>query len=87
MVADCFGNIIQCYSVLPPHQRLVITATSVVETSSAAINGAPLTPMERHDFSIASQYVPCTAALLAFAHAYQVRTQVTLEVWGCGWAS
>jgi len=80
MVADRFGNIIQCYSVLPPHQRPVITATSVVATSGTTINGAPLTPMERHHSSIASPYVPYTAALLAFAHAYQVRTQATLEV-------
>jgi hypothetical protein len=82
MVADRFGNSIQCYSVLPPHQRPVITATCVVATSGTRIDGAPLlTPMERHDFSIASPYVPCTAALLAFARAYQVRTQATLEVW------
>jgi len=65
MVADRFGNIIQCYSVLPPHQRPVITATSVVATSGTTINGAPLTPMERHHSSIASPYVPYTAALLA----------------------
>jgi transglutaminase-like putative cysteine protease len=42
--------------------------TSVVETSAASLIAAPpLTPMERHDFSTASPYVPVIAALLAFA--------------------
>jgi transglutaminase-like putative cysteine protease len=67
MVADRFGNTIHCYSVLPPHQRMIVTATSVVETNAAPLIAAPpLTPMERHDFCIASPYVPYTAALLAF---------------------
>jgi hypothetical protein len=40
----------------------------VVETSAAPLIAAPpLTPMERHSYSVASRYVPVTVALLAFA--------------------
>ena len=66
-VNDRFGNTIHCYSVLPPHQRLVLTATSVVETSAAPLIAAPpLMPFQLHDFTAASPYVPCTEDLLAF---------------------
>ena len=68
VVADRFGNTIHCYSVRPPHQRMVVTATSVVETSAAPLIAAPpLTSMQRHNFNAVSRYVPVTAALLAFA--------------------
>jgi transglutaminase-like putative cysteine protease len=67
-IADRFGNTLHCYSVLSPHQRLVITATSVVATSAAPLIATPpLTLMEQHDFTSASPYVPLTAGLLAFA--------------------
>src|SRR5262245_38648281 len=36
LVGDRFGNTIHCYSVLPPHRRLVVTATSEVETNASA---------------------------------------------------
>ena len=69
-VSDRFGNIIHCYSVLPAHRRLVVTATSEVETSAAALSAAPaLTPLEQHSFTAASQYAPFTDDLLAFARA------------------
>jgi transglutaminase-like putative cysteine protease len=68
LVGDRFGNTIHCYSVLPPHRRLVVTATSEVETSADALSAAPaLTPLEQHSFKAASQYVPFTDDLLAFA--------------------
>jgi transglutaminase-like putative cysteine protease len=69
-VDDRFGNTIHCYSVLQPHRRLIVTATSEVETSAAALIAAPaLTPLEQHSFTAISQYVPFTDDLLAFARA------------------
>lgn len=69
-VGDRFGNTIHCYSVLQPHRRLTITATSEVETSADALIAAPaLTPLEQHSFTAISQYVPFTDELLAFARA------------------
>jgi transglutaminase-like putative cysteine protease len=69
-VGDRFGNTIHCYSVLPPHRRLIVTATSEVETSTDALSAAPaLTPLEQHSFTATSQYVPFTDDLLAFARA------------------
>ena len=52
-LADRFGNALHCYSVLQPHRRLVVTATSVVETSSTALVDAPeLSPIQRHSFCL-----------------------------------
>ena len=69
-VGDRFGNTIHCYSVLPPHRRMIVTATSEVETSADALSFAPaLTPLEQHSFSATSPYVPFTDDLLAFARA------------------
>src|SRR5689334_378451 len=69
-VGDRFGNTIHCYSVLPPHRRLTVTATSEVETSASALSLAPaLTLLEQHSFTGASPYVPFTDDLLAFARA------------------
>jgi transglutaminase-like putative cysteine protease len=69
-VGDRFGNTIHCYSVLPPHRRLTVTATSEVETSESAMSIAPaLTLLEQHSFTGASPYVPFTDDILAFARA------------------
>jgi transglutaminase-like putative cysteine protease len=69
-VVDRFGNTIHCYSVLPPHRRLIVRATSEVETNPDALISAPaLTPLEQHSFTATSQYVPFTDDLLAFARA------------------
>jgi transglutaminase-like putative cysteine protease len=69
-VSDRFGNTIHCYSVLPPHRRLVVTAASEVETAADALIAAPaLTLLEQHSFSTTSPYVPFTDDLLAFARA------------------
>jgi transglutaminase-like putative cysteine protease len=69
-VADRFGNTIHCYSVLPAHRRLIVTATSEVETSANALSFASaLTPLEQHSFASASPYVPFSDDLLAFARA------------------
>jgi transglutaminase-like putative cysteine protease len=69
-IVDRFGNAVYCYSVLPPHERLVVSAASLVETSAAApIAAPPLTPIQRHDFLSPSPYVPCTGELAAFARS------------------
>src|SRR5512133_124697 len=69
-VGDRFGNTIHCYSVLPPHRRLSVTATSEVETSEDALSAAPaLTPLEQYSFTGTSPYVPFTDDLLGFARA------------------
>jgi transglutaminase-like putative cysteine protease len=70
-LVDRFGNTIHCYSILPPHNRLVVAAASLVETSSASVIAAPpLSPLQRHDFLSPSQYVPCSDELLSFAQAH-----------------
>jgi len=70
VVGDRFGNTIHCYSVLPAHRRLVVTASSEVETSTDALIVAPaLTLLEQHSFTAASPFVPITDDLLAFARA------------------
>ncbi|HEU5098539.1 MAG TPA: transglutaminase family protein [Roseiflexaceae bacterium] len=70
VVADRFGNAIYCYSVLPAHRRLVVTATSEVETSAESLIAAPeLTLLEQHSFTTASPYVPLADDQLAFARA------------------
>jgi transglutaminase-like putative cysteine protease len=69
-VSDRFGNTIHCYSVLPPHRRLTVTATSEIETSESALNFAPaLTVLEQYSFTGTSPYVPFTDDILAFARA------------------
>ena len=68
---DRFGNALHCYSVLPPHRRLVVTAKSEVDTSpSALIPVAALTLLQAHSFTGPSPYVPITADLAAFARAH-----------------
>jgi len=70
-IADRFGNRVHCYSVLPPHRRLLVTATSVVETSAdPLVHSPPPTLLQRYDFTAASPYVPLTDDLRAFAHAH-----------------
>jgi len=71
-IVDRFGNTVQCYSVLPPHRRLVVTATSLVDTSANALIAAPeLTLLELYGFTSVSPYVPFTDDLRAFAREYE----------------
>jgi transglutaminase-like putative cysteine protease len=68
LIVDRFGNAVHAYSVLPAHNRLVVTATSLVETSQSPLIAAPsLTLLEQRDFLSASPYVPGDAELAAFA--------------------
>jgi transglutaminase-like putative cysteine protease len=68
VIADRFGNAVHCYSVLPPHRRLVITATSLVETGDSPLIPAPqLNLLDQHSFTSASPYVPLTDDLRDFA--------------------
>lgn len=70
-IADRFGNQVGCYSVLSPHSRLRISATSVVETGgSPLIPAPPLTFLQRRDFLIPSHYVPCNDDLGTFAREH-----------------
>jgi transglutaminase-like putative cysteine protease len=70
LLADRFGNAVHAYSVLPAHSRLVVNATSLVETSEAPLIAAlSLTLQQRHDFLSASPYVPSDSKLAAFARA------------------
>lgn len=70
-IADRFGNTVHCYSVLPPHRRLVVTATSLVDTSAGALIAAPeLTPLERYSYVAVTPYVPFSEALRDFARSY-----------------
>lgn len=70
-ITDRFGNAVHCYSVLPAHNKLVITAHSLVETSDLAlVSVPPLGILAHHEFSTASPYVPLTDALAEFARQH-----------------
>jgi len=70
-VVDRFGNTVHCYSVLPPHRRQVVTATSLVHTSASPLIAAPeLTLLEQYGFTSVSPYVPFTDDLRAFAREF-----------------
>jgi transglutaminase-like putative cysteine protease len=70
-VIDRFGNLVHCYSVLPPHTHHVVVATSVVETSATPLlYAAPLSLIEQRDFLSTSRFVPRTGELDAFAHQH-----------------
>ena len=70
-ISDRFGNAVHCYSVLPWHKRLTVTATSLVETSDSALIAAPpLSPLERHDYLSPSRYAPQTWELALFARTH-----------------
>lgn len=70
-IADRFGNAVHCYSLLPPHRFLTATAHSLVETSDSPLLPAPpLGLLARHEFSAASEYVPLTDSLVAFAREH-----------------
>jgi transglutaminase-like putative cysteine protease len=77
VIADRFGNVVHCYSVLPPHRRQVITSTSLVETGDSPLIPAPqLSLLDRHSFTSASPYVPLTGDLRDFARdAAQAETE------------
>lgn len=70
-IVDRFGNIVHCYSVLPWHASLTVTATSLVESSASPLIAAPpLSPLERHDFLSPSRYAPQTWELAHFAQVH-----------------
>lgn len=70
-ISDRFGNMIHCYTVLPPHRRFVITAQSVIETSTSPLAPAPaLSLLEEFEFSNPSTYVPRTDDLENFARQH-----------------
>ncbi len=67
-MTDDFGNAVHCYSILPPHRRCVIVATSVVETASQPLIPAPnISLLQRHDALAPSRYAFWTPAIEAFA--------------------
>lgn len=70
-ITDRFGNSLHCYSVLPPHSQLIVTAHSLVDTSADPLIAAPrLGLLERYEFSAPSEFVPLSAALAEYARAH-----------------
>ncbi len=70
-LTDDFGNTVHCYSILPPHRRCVIVATSVVETASQPlIPAATISLLERHDALAPSRYAFWTPAVETFAQTH-----------------
>ncbi|HNP84710.1 MAG: transglutaminase family protein [Chloroflexi bacterium SZAS-1] len=70
-ITDRFGNAIHCYSVLPPHHQLTITAQSLVETSNTPLLAATaISLLERHEFCTPSKFVPLNDALADFARQH-----------------
>lgn len=71
LISDRFGNAVHCYSVLPWHKTLTVTATSLIETSdSPLIPAPPLSPLAQHDFLSPSRYAPQTWELAQFAREH-----------------
>jgi transglutaminase-like putative cysteine protease len=66
---DRLGNAVGHFDVLEPHQRLVVTATSEVETSRLE-HAAPPGALELHDYLAPSEYVPLDGTIAAFASAH-----------------
>jgi transglutaminase-like putative cysteine protease len=66
---DRLGNVVGHFDVLEPHQRLVVTATSEVETSRFE-HAAPPTPLELHDYLAPSEYAVVDDAVAAFASTH-----------------
>jgi transglutaminase-like putative cysteine protease len=64
LVRDRFGNAVHSYSILQPHRKLLVTATSVVDTSDAPLIAAPaLSVLEQHSYLAPSHYVPAAESL------------------------
>jgi len=70
---DRYGNEVTHFDLLAPHERLVVTARSEVETAQAV--GAPepgLSLVDRFDFLAPTTYAPFTDAVRAFAEPCRV---------------
>jgi transglutaminase-like putative cysteine protease len=65
---DRHGNDVRHFGYLPPHQELVVKATSEVLTPDGFGEAeAALSPLDRHDYLTPSAYAPETEAIRAFA--------------------
>ena len=66
---DRLGNVVGHFDVLEPHERLVVTATSEVETSRLE-QAAPPGPLELHDYLRPSEYATLDRTIAAFASTH-----------------
>jgi transglutaminase-like putative cysteine protease len=67
---DHLGNDVQHFDVLEPHDRLVVTAVSEVQTPHAfADEQRRPSPLELHDYLLPTAYAPFSDEVRAFAEA------------------
>jgi transglutaminase-like putative cysteine protease len=64
---DRYGNEVSHFDLLAPHERLVVTARSEVETATAAPSERAMSLLDRFDFLAPTDYAPFTDALRALA--------------------
>lgn len=74
---DYFGNNVHHFNLLQQHDKLVITAKSVVYTSSAPTLPTPQELISLYDFQSASQYIIFSPAAIAFAQRFDSETAQT----------
>jgi transglutaminase-like putative cysteine protease len=65
---DRYGNEVRRFDILPPHDRLVVTARSEVLTPETYADGErSLSPLSRFDYLAPSAYAPLSETIRAFA--------------------
>jgi transglutaminase-like putative cysteine protease len=68
---DSFGNDVRHFSVIQPHHRLRVAATSEVITSKGYISDtASLSPLDEYDFLMPTPFAPLTEEIKAFAGSF-----------------
>ncbi len=71
---DRFGNIVQCFNILPAHHQLALTADSEVYTADQyRESDSELPPLDRYDYLRPTSYTPVTDAITSFAEKHLVR--------------
>ena len=70
---DRFGNDVRFFDLISPHQALILTAISEVYTPASYFLPQPdLSPLDLHDYLMASPLVPLGPALHAFGQSHKI---------------
>jgi transglutaminase-like putative cysteine protease len=71
MYQDSFGNDVRHFSVIQPHQRLLVASYSEVMTSPHFVSDeGALSPLDEYDFLMPTSYAPLTAEIRAFSETF-----------------
>jgi transglutaminase-like putative cysteine protease len=70
---DRFGNAVHHFDVIQPHQKLMVAAKSEVLTPDHFLEYATsLSPLDEHDYLMATHYAPLSKEIIHFAAACAV---------------